>query len=59
MAHDSLRSTNVYDRDVGYDRKRDGPHTTPAPHKICCTHPKKSSISTKLEIRDHYIMENK
>ena len=50
---------NVCDRDVGYDRNWDGPHTTPALHKICCIHPKKSSIATKLEIGDHYIMENK
>ena len=50
---------NVLDRDVGYDRKSDGPRTTPAPHKICCIYPKKSSIATKLESRDHYIVENK
>ena len=47
---------NVCDRDVGYNRKWDGPRTTPAPHKICCIHPKKPSIATKFESRDHYIM---
>ena len=29
------------------------------PTKICCIYPKKSSIGTKLESRDHYIVENK
>ena len=47
------------DRDVGYDGNWDGPRTTPAPHKICCVHPKKSSIATNFESRDHYIMGNK
>ena len=50
---------NVCDRDVAYDRKSDGPRTTPAQRKICCIYPKKSSIATKLESRDHYIVENK
>ena len=53
------QSANVLDRDVGYDRKSDGQRTTPAPHKICCIYPKKSSIATKLESGDHYIVENK
>ena len=52
-------SSNVCDRDVRYDRILDGPRTIPAPHKIRCIYPKKSSIATKLESRDHYIMENK
>ena len=47
------------DRDVGYDRIPDGPRTIPAPHKIRCIYPKKSSIATKLGSRDNYIMENK
>ena len=51
--------TNVYDRDVGYDRIPDGRRTTPAPHKICYIYPKKSSIATKLEGGGYYIMENK
>ena len=50
---------NVCDRDVGYDRIPDGPRTIPAPHKICCIYPKKSSIATKLESRGYYIMKNK
>ena len=41
------------------DRKSDCPRTTPASHKICCIYPKKSLIATKLESRDHYMVENK
>ena len=50
---------NVRDRDVAYDRKSDDPHTTPAPRGVCCVCPRGSSIATKLECRDHYIVENK
>ena len=55
----TVHTTNVYDKEVGYDRNLDGPCTIPALRKICCIHPKKSSIATKLESRDHYMMENK
>ena len=59
MNRSHLTTTNVCDREVRYDRNSDGPCTLPAPRKICCIRPKKSSIATKLESRDHYIMENK
>ena len=36
-----------------------GSRTIPASYKIRCIYPKKSSIATKLESRDHYIMENR
>ena len=39
-----------------YDRNWDVPRTIPTPYS---NHPKKSSIATKLESRDLYIMENK
>ena len=37
----------------------DGPRTIPAPHKIRCIYPKKTSIATEPESRDHYIMESR
>ena len=49
----------VCDREVGYDKNSDGPCTIPARRKIYCTRPKKSSIATKPESRDHYTMESK
>ena len=50
----SRMGRNICDRDVGYDRN---PRTIPVPHKICCIYPKKSSVATKLESRDHYIIK--
>lgn len=39
--------SNVYDRDVGYDRNPGGPRTIPAQHKIRCIYPKTFSIATQ------------
>ena len=41
---------NVRDRDVAYDRKSDGPRTTPAQHKICCIYPKNLRLPPNLKV---------
>ena len=50
LGYDTTFLTNVCDRDVAYDRKSDGPRTTPAPHKICCIYPKKLQLPPNLKV---------
>ena len=51
----TLNIYNVCDKEVTYDRNSDSPCTIRAPY---CIRPKKSSIATKFESKDYYMVTN-